>query len=63
MAGLGLARIVRLDREGSKALARAMVQALSEPAPRARVHLDGADRVAEILLSGGAEEETEAMPG
>jgi predicted glycosyltransferase/nucleoside-diphosphate-sugar epimerase len=63
MAGLGLARVVRLDREGSKALALAIGQALSEPAPRARVHLDGADRVAEILLAGAAEEETEAMPG
>jgi predicted glycosyltransferase/nucleoside-diphosphate-sugar epimerase len=64
MAALGLARVVRVDRESSKVLALAVLQALADQpadaATRARVELDGADRVAEILLSREAEESAEA---
>jgi predicted glycosyltransferase len=62
MAALGLARVVRIDRESSKVLALAMLQALADPVPRATVPLDGADRVAEILLSQEAEAMVEAVP-
>jgi UDP-glucose 4-epimerase len=64
MAALGLARVVRVDRESSKALALTVQQALADrsagPATRARVELDGADKVAEILLSRAYEARAEA---
>ncbi len=61
MAALGLARVVRIDRNGSQALARAILETLAGPPPRGTVQLDGADRVADILLSTDAAAEAEAM--
>jgi predicted glycosyltransferase/nucleoside-diphosphate-sugar epimerase len=55
MAGLGLARVVQIERESSKALALAVEEALTAARPPAAawraVDLGGADRVAEIVLS------------
>jgi predicted glycosyltransferase len=62
IAARGLARVVRIDRESPKALALAIRQALANPPPPpGGILLDGADRVAEILLSAGAVREEEAM--
>ena len=56
MAGLGLARVVQIERESSKALAAATEAALAEVrAPAAawqRLDIGGADRIAIILLGG-----------
>jgi hypothetical protein len=53
-----------VDRESSKTLALTVQQALADrsagPATRARVELDGADKVAEILLSRADEARAEA---
>jgi predicted glycosyltransferase len=62
IAARGLARVVRIDRESPNALALAIRQALADPPPPpGGILLDGADRVAEILLSAGAVREEEAM--
>jgi predicted glycosyltransferase len=55
IAELGLARVVRIDREGSRSLARAVLQAIEDGPPPASalrgIDLGGADRVAELLLA------------
>lgn len=55
MAQLGLARVVQIERESSKALALAIQAALAEARPAAAswdaVDLGGADRVTEIVTS------------
>jgi predicted glycosyltransferase len=65
MATLGLARVVRVDRDSSKVLALAIREALDDgPAdkvPWSRVPVDGADRVAEILLSRRVEAATKTI--
>lgn len=64
LARRGLARLVRLDLDGSKALSQAVSQALTAAPPPAKawrsVDLGGADRVAEVLLSSNVVVESAA---
>ena len=65
MAELGLAQVVRIERESSKALAAAIEAGLAAPQPSAArwraVDLGGAARVAEIVLAAVAAPRSEGV--